>query len=90
MTRLLPGGLAERISHDPEAFTTTELLTVTVLMSDIRGYTALAEDRAARAAGGAAQRAPSGDERCCAGSWRHRDAVRRRRRDGRLRRARTA
>lgn len=43
MTRLLPGGLAERISHDPEAFTTTELLTVTVLMSDIRGYTALAE-----------------------------------------------
>ena len=43
ITRLLPGGLAERISRDPEAFTTTELLTVTVLMSDIRGYTALAE-----------------------------------------------
>ena len=43
MTRLLPGGLAERISSDPDAFTTTELLTVTVLMSDIRGYTALAE-----------------------------------------------
>ena len=43
MTRLLPGGLAERISSDPDAFTTTELLTVTVLMSDIRGYTAIAE-----------------------------------------------
>jgi class 3 adenylate cyclase len=43
MTRLLPGGLAERMSKDPEAFTTTELLTVTVLMSDIRGYTAIAE-----------------------------------------------
>jgi class 3 adenylate cyclase len=43
MTRLLPGGLAERISKDPDAFTTTELLTVTVLMSDIRGYTAIAE-----------------------------------------------
>lgn len=43
MTRLLPGGLAERISRDPDAFTTTELLTVTVLMSDVRGYTALAE-----------------------------------------------
>jgi class 3 adenylate cyclase len=43
MTRLLPGGLAERISADPEAFTGTELLTVTVLISDIRGYTAIAE-----------------------------------------------
>ena len=43
MTRLLPGGLAERISSDPDAFTTTELLTVTVLMSDIRGYTGIAE-----------------------------------------------
>jgi class 3 adenylate cyclase len=43
MTRLLPGGLAERISRDPDAFTTTELLTVTILMSDIRGYTAIAE-----------------------------------------------
>jgi class 3 adenylate cyclase len=43
MTRLLPGGLAERMSKDPDAFTTTELLTVTVLMSDIRGYTAIAE-----------------------------------------------
>ncbi|HEY7012947.1 MAG TPA: adenylate/guanylate cyclase domain-containing protein [Streptosporangiaceae bacterium] len=44
MTRLLPGGLAERISRDPDAFTTTELLTVTVLMSDIRGYTGIAEN----------------------------------------------
>ena len=43
MTRLLPGGLAERISRDPDAFTATELLTVTVLMSDIRGYTGIAE-----------------------------------------------
>jgi class 3 adenylate cyclase len=43
MTRLLPGGLAERISRDPDAFTSTELLTVTVLMSDIRGYTGIAE-----------------------------------------------
>jgi adenylate cyclase len=43
MTQLLPGGLAERLSRDPDAFTTTELLTVTILISDIRGYTALAE-----------------------------------------------
>jgi class 3 adenylate cyclase len=46
MTRLLPGGLAARISSDPDAFTTTELLTVTVLISDIRGYTAIAEGTA--------------------------------------------
>ena len=43
LTRLVPGGLAERLSRDPDAFTSTELLTVTVLMSDIRGYTGLAE-----------------------------------------------
>jgi class 3 adenylate cyclase len=43
LTRLMPGGLAERLSRDPDAFTSTELLTVTVLMSDIRGYTGLAE-----------------------------------------------
>jgi class 3 adenylate cyclase len=43
LTRLLPGGLAERLSRDPDAFTTAELLTVTILMSDIRGYTGLAE-----------------------------------------------
>jgi class 3 adenylate cyclase len=43
MTRLLPGGLAERLSRDPDAFTSAELLTVTVLISDIRGYTRLAE-----------------------------------------------
>lgn len=46
MTRLLPGGLAERIRNDPDAFTTAELLTVTVLMSDIRGYTGIAETTA--------------------------------------------
>jgi len=43
LTRLMPGGLAERLSRDPDAFASTELLTVTVLMSDIRGYTGLAE-----------------------------------------------
>jgi class 3 adenylate cyclase len=43
MTRLLPGGLAERLSNDPDAFTSTELLVITVVISDVRGYTALAE-----------------------------------------------
>ena len=43
LSRLLPGGLAARVGADPEALTRTELLTVTVLMSDVRGYTGIAE-----------------------------------------------
>jgi class 3 adenylate cyclase len=43
LSRLVPGGLAERLRADPTALSRTERLTVTVLMSDIRGYTAIAE-----------------------------------------------
>jgi class 3 adenylate cyclase len=43
LSRLVPGGLAERLRTDPDALTRTERLTVTVLMSDIRGYSAIAE-----------------------------------------------
>ena len=43
MSRLLPGGLAEKLRADPEAGRRTERLTVTVLMSDVRGYSAIAE-----------------------------------------------
>lgn len=43
LSRLLPGGLADRIGADPDALTRTERLTVTVLMSDVRGYSAIAE-----------------------------------------------
>jgi hypothetical protein len=75
ITRLPPGGLAERISRDPEAFTTTELLTVTVLTSDIRGYTAIAEQprltSQAAPAGGSERRnrsPPSASEHRC-GRW---------------------
>jgi class 3 adenylate cyclase len=43
LVRLVPGGLAERLRADPTAVTRTERLTVTVLMSDVRGYSGIAE-----------------------------------------------
>jgi DNA-binding NarL/FixJ family response regulator/class 3 adenylate cyclase len=52
LSRLLPGGLAERLLHDREAIEQTELLTVTVLMSDIRGYSGIAERTDARTLAG--------------------------------------
>lgn len=43
LSRLLPGGLADRLRDDPDAIGRTERLDVTVLMSDIRGYSGIAE-----------------------------------------------
>ena len=43
LSRLLPGGLAERLRNDRAAIERTERLTVTVLMSDVRGYSGIAE-----------------------------------------------
>jgi adenylate cyclase len=43
LSRLLPGGLADKLRTDKSAVERTERLTVTVLMSDVRGYTTLAE-----------------------------------------------
>jgi adenylate cyclase len=43
LSRLLPGGLADKLRTDREAAGRTERLTVTVLMSDVRGYSAIAE-----------------------------------------------
>jgi class 3 adenylate cyclase len=43
LSRLLPGGLAEKLRTDPGAVDRTESLTVTVLMSDVRGYSGIAE-----------------------------------------------
>lgn len=43
LSRLLPGGLAEKLRVDPGAAGRTERLVVTVLMSDVRGYSAIAE-----------------------------------------------
>jgi adenylate cyclase len=43
LSRLLPGGLAERLRLDPDSAGRTERLVVTVLMSDVRGYSGIAE-----------------------------------------------
>lgn len=43
LSRLLPGGIAEKMRHEGRGIGETEELDVTVLMSDIRGYTAIAE-----------------------------------------------
>jgi class 3 adenylate cyclase len=43
LSRLLPGGIAEKLRREGRRIGQTERLTVTVLMSDIRGYTTIAE-----------------------------------------------
>lgn len=43
LSRLLPGGLAEKLRRDGRAIGESEELEVTVLMSDIRGYSTIAE-----------------------------------------------
>jgi class 3 adenylate cyclase len=43
LTRLLPGGLAEKLRREGRRIGETEELQVTVLMSDIRGYSGIAE-----------------------------------------------
>lgn len=43
LSRLLPGGLVEKLHRDGRHVGKTEMLEVTVLMSDIRGYSAIAE-----------------------------------------------
>lgn len=43
LSRLLPGGLAEKLQREGRHGGQTERLVVTVLMSDVRGYTGIAE-----------------------------------------------
>ncbi len=43
LSRLLPGGLADKLRREGRAVGETERLTLTVLMSDIRGYSTIAE-----------------------------------------------
>jgi class 3 adenylate cyclase/DNA-binding NarL/FixJ family response regulator len=44
LSRLLPGGIAEKLRNEGRRIGETERLTVTVVMSDIRGYSGIAED----------------------------------------------
>ncbi|TMD38882.1 MAG: response regulator [Chloroflexi bacterium] len=44
LSRLLPTGLAEKLRREGRRIGETETLMVTVLMSDIRGYSTIAED----------------------------------------------
>jgi len=44
MSRLLPGGFAEKLRREGRRVGETEKLTVTVLMSDVRGYSTIAEE----------------------------------------------
>src|ERR1700736_929580 len=44
LSRLLPTGIAEKLRREGRRMGGTETLTVTVLMSDIRGYSTIAED----------------------------------------------
>ncbi len=43
LSRLLPGGIAEKLRREGRRLGRTEAVTVTVLMSDIRGYSSIAE-----------------------------------------------
>jgi len=43
LSRLLPGGIAEKLRAEGRRIGETEMLEVTVLMSDIRGYSSIAE-----------------------------------------------
>jgi class 3 adenylate cyclase len=43
LSRMLPGGLAEKLRRDGHAIGASERLNVTVLMSDVRGYSGIAE-----------------------------------------------
>jgi adenylate cyclase len=44
MSRLLPGGVAEKLRREGRRVGETEKLVLTVLMSDIRGYSTIAEE----------------------------------------------
>ncbi|MFP5319885.1 MAG: adenylate/guanylate cyclase domain-containing protein [Acidimicrobiia bacterium] len=43
LSRLLPGGVAEKLRREGRRIGETEMLDVTVLMSDVRGYSTIAE-----------------------------------------------
>ena len=62
LSRLLPGGLAEKLRLEGRKIGESEELEVTVLMSDIRSYSSIAEHADPADARRPAQRAPRRDE----------------------------
>ncbi len=77
LSRLLPTGLAEKVRIEGKRIGETEELVVTVVMSDVRGYSGIAERADPSAARPPAQRAPRRDERRDPLRGRNRHAVRR-------------
>ena len=80
LSRLLPGGVAEKLRNEGRNIGETENLVVTVLMADVRGYSTIAEDADPSVLAAPAQRAPGRDEQGHPRRGGHGDAVRRRRR----------
>ena len=62
LSRMLPGGLAQKLREQGVRPGETERLTVTVLMSDIRAYSTHRRDGRPQRPRGSAARTPRGDE----------------------------
>ena len=87
LSRMLPGGLAQKLREQGVRPGETERLTVTVLMSDIRAYSTIAEMADPSVLAGQLHEHRAEMNHARARRERHRDAVRRRRGDGGVRRA---
>ena len=89
LSRLLPTGVAERIRARGAHAGDTEQLNVTVLMSDIRGYSTISEHTDPSLLAQQLNRHRAEMNEAILDGRRHGDAIRRRRGDGRVRRARS-
>ena len=88
LSRLLPGGLADEAARRPRrGIERTERLTVTVLMSDVRGYSGIAEHTDPAVLAGQLNAHRDAMNAAILDRGRHRHAVRRGRGHGGLRRA---
>ena len=75
LSHLLPTGLADRLRRDGLRIGQPELVEITVLMSDIRGYSGIAEVIDPAPVGSPAQRASWRHERCDHEACWHRHAI---------------
>ena len=86
LSRLLPSGLADKLRQERRDIGETERVVVTVLMSDIRSYSTIAEHADPSQLAGQLNTHRAAMNQAILGEERHRHAVRRRRGDGGLRR----